>query len=50
MNAVIALLGTLVCVCILFAAWIGLTERGDKAEDWFRTRWGGSDSRSIDNE
>jgi hypothetical protein len=47
MNNVIALLGTLVCVCILFAAWIGLTERGHSTDDWFRKRWGGSDSKSI---
>jgi len=50
MNAIIALIGTLVCVCILFAAWIAFTEHGKDAEDWFRTRWGGSDSREIDNE
>lgn len=47
MNAFIALLGTLVCIAILFAAWIGLTERGRSTDDWFRTRWGGSDAKEL---
>jgi archaellum component FlaF (FlaF/FlaG flagellin family) len=47
MSNVIALIGTLVCVCILFAAWIAFTERGKGVDDAFRRRWGGSDVREL---
>lgn len=43
---ILKLLAVLICVCIVFAAYIHFTERGKRADN-FRAHWGGSDGRPI---
>ena len=49
-ECIAALFAWLTVVCLIFAAWIGLTERGGRVkDDPFRRHWGGSDGQPIDN-
>ena len=43
-------LAIMIFVCILFAAWIALTENGRDLDDHFRRRWGGSDAKQSDDD
>ena len=50
-ECIAALFAWMTVVCLIFAAWIGLTERSERIEDDdFRRRWTGSDAKHSDDD
>ena len=50
-ECIAALFAWLTVVCLIFAAWIGLVERGGRVkDDPFRRHWGGSDAKQSDDD